>query len=137
MADTPLTSEGSPVPVKSAATTAAPSTQDKQKAKKVANTSKRGRNQAKGMIEVEPVMGTRDFYPEDMRLRNWLFDNFRQVAKSFCFQVRRKLRIFCLTAIWSKFVMSCLFLRLFAFHSFSFPFLLILTISMNDNPMPS
>ena len=22
------------------------------------------------------VRGTRDFYPEDMRLRNWLFDNF-------------------------------------------------------------
>jgi histidyl-tRNA synthetase len=22
------------------------------------------------------VRGTRDFYPDDMRLRNWLFDNF-------------------------------------------------------------
>ena len=22
------------------------------------------------------VKGTRDFYPEEMRLRNWLFDNF-------------------------------------------------------------
>lgn len=86
MADTPSTSEGIPLPV------AVPSKPkeakpEKEMAKKVANTSKRGRNKAKGLIEVEPVMGTRDFYPEDMRLRNWLFDNFRQIAKSFCFQV--------------------------------------------------
>ena len=26
------------------------------------------------------VRGTRDFYPEDMRLRNWLFDNFTYAA---------------------------------------------------------
>jgi histidyl-tRNA synthetase len=26
------------------------------------------------------VRGTRDFYPEDMRLRNWLFDNFNDAA---------------------------------------------------------
>jgi len=26
------------------------------------------------------VRGTRDFYPEDMRLRNWLFDNFTDAA---------------------------------------------------------
>ena len=26
------------------------------------------------------VRGTRDFYPEDMRLRNWLFDNFTNAA---------------------------------------------------------
>ena len=26
------------------------------------------------------VRGTRDFYPEDMRLRNWLFDNFTNAS---------------------------------------------------------
>lgn len=55
--------------------------------KKVTNTSKRGRNKAKGLIEVEPVVGTRDFYPDKMKLRTWLFDKFRQTAQSYCFQV--------------------------------------------------
>ena len=32
------------------------------------------------------VRGTRDFYPEDMRLRNWLFDNFRASARSHGFE---------------------------------------------------
>ena len=30
--------------------------------------------------------GTRDFYPEDMRMRNWLFGHMRDCAKMFCFQ---------------------------------------------------
>ena len=30
-------------------------------------------------IDVNPPKGTRDFPPEDMRLRNWLFDNFKEV----------------------------------------------------------
>lgn len=30
--------------------------------------------------------GTRDFYPPEMRVQNWLFDNFRETAKSFGFQ---------------------------------------------------
>lgn len=51
--------------------------------------SKRNRNAKKGMIETEPVVGTRDFYPEDMRLRNWLFGHFREVARQFCFSVRK------------------------------------------------
>eukprot|EP01127_Copromyxa_protea_P004784 TRINITY_DN1460_c0_g1_i1.p1 TRINITY_DN1460_c0_g1~~TRINITY_DN1460_c0_g1_i1.p1 ORF type:complete len:413 (-),score=115.26 TRINITY_DN1460_c0_g1_i1:193-1347(-) len=38
------------------------------------------------MVEVEPTFGTRDFYPQDMRLQRWLFDNFRAVAKSYGFQ---------------------------------------------------
>lgn len=50
----------------------------------------------KGMIEVQSVHGTRDFYPDDMRIQNWLFDQFKSVAHSFAFQV-------CL-------VLSCLFL---------------------------
>lgn len=30
-------------------------------------------------IDVNPPKGTRDFPPEDMRLRNWLFNNFKEV----------------------------------------------------------
>jgi histidyl-tRNA synthetase len=30
--------------------------------------------------------GTRDFYPEDLRLRNWLFDHFRATATLFGFE---------------------------------------------------
>ena len=30
--------------------------------------------------------GTRDFYPADMRMRNWLFGHMRECAKLFCFQ---------------------------------------------------
>ncbi len=32
------------------------------------------------------VRGTRDFYPEDMRLRNWLFDRFRSAAREHGFE---------------------------------------------------
>ncbi|KAI3791425.1 hypothetical protein L2E82_05194 [Cichorium intybus] len=31
------------------------------------------------MHNVNPSKGTRDFPPEEMRLRNWLFQNFREV----------------------------------------------------------
>ncbi|GER25781.1 histidine--tRNA ligase [Striga asiatica] len=37
-------------------------------------------------IEVNPPKGTRDFPPEEMRLRNWLFQNFREVSQSFGFE---------------------------------------------------
>lgn len=42
------------------------------------------------VIDVNPPRGTRDFAPDEMRLRNWLFHNFREVASvkkiaSFCF----------------------------------------------------
>ncbi len=32
------------------------------------------------------VRGTRDFYPEDMRVRNWLFERFREAARSHGFE---------------------------------------------------
>jgi histidyl-tRNA synthetase len=35
---------------------------------------------------LQPPRGTRDFYPEDMRFREWLFDHFRAVARSFGFE---------------------------------------------------
>lgn len=50
------------------------------------NTGKAGRKTAKGMVEIEPPSGTRDFYPDEMRLRTWLFEHFRAVARSFAFQ---------------------------------------------------
>ena len=35
---------------------------------------------------LDPPSGTRDFYPQDMRVQNLLFDKFRETAKSFGFQ---------------------------------------------------
>ena len=37
-------------------------------------------------ISFEPPSGTRDFFPDEMRVRNWLFAQFRSVARSFAFQ---------------------------------------------------
>ena len=36
-------------------------------------------------LDTNPPKGTRDFYPEDMRLRTWLFDQWRDVARQFSF----------------------------------------------------
>ncbi|XP_038970864.1 histidine--tRNA ligase, chloroplastic/mitochondrial-like isoform X2 [Phoenix dactylifera] len=38
------------------------------------------------VIDVNPPRGTRDFPPEDMRLRNWLFQNFREVSRLLSFE---------------------------------------------------
>jgi histidyl-tRNA synthetase len=35
---------------------------------------------------LQPPRGTRDFYPEDLRLRSWLFAHFREVARSFGYE---------------------------------------------------
>ncbi|KAL6202818.1 hypothetical protein ACLB2K_026523 [Fragaria x ananassa] len=37
-------------------------------------------------IDVNPPKGTRDFPPEEMRLRSWLFSNFREVSRLFSFE---------------------------------------------------
>lgn len=37
-------------------------------------------------IELEPVKGTRDFYPEDLRFRTWLFSHMRAVARSLGYE---------------------------------------------------
>ncbi|MBA2482239.1 MAG: histidine--tRNA ligase [Planctomycetes bacterium] len=37
-------------------------------------------------IDLQPVKGTRDFYPEDMRVRQWLFARWREVARAFGFE---------------------------------------------------
>ena len=36
-------------------------------------------------LSVQPYKGTRDFYPEDMRLRNWFFGKIRQVLECASF----------------------------------------------------
>ncbi|KAL7557884.1 hypothetical protein ACA910_010932 [Epithemia clementina (nom. ined.)] len=36
-------------------------------------------------LDTNPPKGTRDFYPADMRLRNWLFGHFKHVAKAHGF----------------------------------------------------
>jgi histidyl-tRNA synthetase len=35
---------------------------------------------------LQPPRGTRDFYPDDFRRREWLFDHFRAVARAFGFE---------------------------------------------------
>ncbi|HUJ76294.1 MAG TPA: ATP phosphoribosyltransferase regulatory subunit, partial [bacterium] len=35
---------------------------------------------------LQPVKGTRDFYPEDLRLRTWLFGIWRETARQFGFE---------------------------------------------------
>lgn len=37
-------------------------------------------------IDLEPVKGTRDFYPEDLRFRTWLFGHMRGVARSLGYE---------------------------------------------------
>ena len=36
--------------------------------------------------ELSAPRGTRDFYPDDLRLRSWLFEHFREVARRFAFE---------------------------------------------------
>eukprot|EP01062_Namystynia_karyoxenos_P023241 TRINITY_DN1894_c0_g1_i2.p1 TRINITY_DN1894_c0_g1~~TRINITY_DN1894_c0_g1_i2.p1 ORF type:complete len:601 (+),score=202.65 TRINITY_DN1894_c0_g1_i2:69-1805(+) len=40
----------------------------------------------KGLIDLRPEQGCRDFPPERMRVRRWLFGKFREVAQSFGFE---------------------------------------------------
>ncbi len=37
-------------------------------------------------MNLSPPRGTRDFYPDNFRLRNWLFTHFREVAQTFAFE---------------------------------------------------
>ncbi|XBI83826.1 hypothetical protein VPH35_092272 [Triticum aestivum] len=39
-----------------------------------------------GVVELNPPRGTRDFPPEEMRLRTWLFDHFREVSRLIAFE---------------------------------------------------
>ncbi|MBQ9778087.1 MAG: ATP phosphoribosyltransferase regulatory subunit, partial [Clostridia bacterium] len=37
-------------------------------------------------LSVQPYKGTRDFYPRDMKLRNWFFDRVREALEAACFE---------------------------------------------------
>tara|TARA_Y100001968_G_scaffold294034_1_gene300336 strand:- start:907 stop:2172 length:1266 start_codon:yes stop_codon:yes gene_type:complete len=37
-------------------------------------------------MELSPPRGTRDFFPDEMRLRSWLFSHFRETARLFAFE---------------------------------------------------
>ncbi|KAL3163435.1 hypothetical protein ABBQ32_009811 [Trebouxia sp. C0010 RCD-2024] len=39
-----------------------------------------------GLISTQPPRGTRDFHPEEMRQRNWLFDHMEAVSRVFAFE---------------------------------------------------
>ena len=36
--------------------------------------------------KIQPVKGTRDFYPEDLAFQNWLFEKIRAISESFGYQ---------------------------------------------------
>eukprot|EP00960_Hanusia_phi_P073634 768056-Hanusia_phi.AAC.12 len=66
---------------------------DKEKGDKKEKGKKEKDDKAsKHLIPVEPVMGTRDFYPEDMRARNWLFGHFKEVARRFAYLTWLRMR---------------------------------------------
>ena len=48
-------------------------------------TEKTNKSKKAVKLDTNPPKGTRDFYPEDMRLRTWLFDQWREVAKTYGF----------------------------------------------------
>ena len=37
-------------------------------------------------LSTQPYKGTRDFYPDDMRLQQWMFSHLRETAESFAYQ---------------------------------------------------
>ena len=41
---------------------------------------------AKQLLPTKPYKGTRDFYPEDMRLRNWFFGKMREVVEGYGYE---------------------------------------------------
>ena len=47
---------------------------------------KRARPASTEKLDLAPPRGTRDVYPEDMRVRNWLFGKWRSTAKAFGFE---------------------------------------------------
>ena len=38
------------------------------------------------LLSTQPYKGTRDFYPNDMRLRNWFFGVIREVLETSAFE---------------------------------------------------
>lgn len=48
--------------------------------------SREKQKERQGKLDLNPPRGTRDFYPEDMRTRSWLFELWRQVARDHAFE---------------------------------------------------
>eukprot|EP00953_Heterococcus_sp_UTEX-ZZ885_P040564 20723-Heterococcus_DN1.PRE.2 len=48
--------------------------------------SSAGKASSNDKLDLNPVKGTRDMYPEDMRLRTWLFGHWRAVAAEYGFE---------------------------------------------------
>ncbi|EFC38609.1 predicted protein [Naegleria gruberi] len=71
-------------------TTATTPVETKQKKNPVSEEEGKRKQQQKyrkgNAIEVEPVAGTRDFLPEEMREREWLFSKFHETSKLFGFE---------------------------------------------------
>ena len=51
-----------------------------------AGSGKIGEAGGRGMVDLNPPRGTRDFFPEDKRLQNWLFGEFAAVSRLFGFE---------------------------------------------------
>ena len=51
-----------------------------------AGSGKIGDAAGRGMVDLNPPRGTRDFFPEDKRLQNWLFDEFAAVSRLYGFE---------------------------------------------------
>jgi histidyl-tRNA synthetase len=51
----------------------------------VVQAEKGGETKTGGVMDLNPPRGTRDFYPEEMALRNWLFGKMRHTATSHGF----------------------------------------------------
>lgn len=37
-------------------------------------------------LSTKPYKGTRDFYPHDMRIHTWMYENMKSVVKSYCYE---------------------------------------------------
>jgi histidyl-tRNA synthetase len=48
--------------------------------------SMKGNMGSSALITTDPCKGTRDFPPDDMRMRTWLFNNFREVSRLCAFE---------------------------------------------------
>jgi hypothetical protein len=46
-----------------------------------AGSGKIGEASGRGMVDLNPPRGTRDFFPDDKRLQNWLFGEFAAVSR--------------------------------------------------------
>ncbi|KAG2489681.1 hypothetical protein HYH03_011790 [Edaphochlamys debaryana] len=80
-------SPGAAAPGASPAVSPAPKSESRSSAGKIAESAgKASGSRGSAMIDTQPPRGTRDFFPEDMRLRNWLFGEFAAVSQGFGFE---------------------------------------------------